>query len=882
MIAMGSETGHSQRGNNNAYAQNNAVSWIDWRAEKADLARFIGRCAALRSAHPALRPLAWLTGEKLAGAEIRDVEWRDADGPLVSGAQWDEAPGDAFVAVFAAPVVDGVERVALALNRSSMSRSFTLPAPRENFAWRVRLDTSDEAVGDAPTELADLVELAARSTVIVVEEPVAATRARPATAMRSTRSPKPQESPPNGLTFPASKPLSRRTEKIALLEAMGLPARSEPQARQSLKDLLDATRARRVPASLTLSLDAPRVMPLRSSVGEAARKVDFALALEDGSTIEGHATVGEGRQVLLSDGREILESKLELPELPIGRHRLEIEGVSSALTIAPPQCFSSRAVWRRRFGAAAQIYALRCAAGDQGIGGFSALGLAATALGKHGAAFLGVSPMHALFAVNRDRASPYNPSDRRFLDPLLIDVLADDGLPFDSSLYGEPFERLSAFAEVPYNAVWARKEQVLRARFTTFQLFRAEQPDHPLFDAYTAFVAEGGEALRRFAIFEAISRERRGEDWRRWPEALRESAPGPLAEVEARLAGEVAFAKFCQWLADKQLAEADERAKRAGMQIGLYRDLAIGSAPDGAESWARAAELMKGVSIGAPPDPFSTQGQVWNLPPPNPVAGAQQGWKGLAGLYAANMRHAGLLRIDHAMGLTRLFVVPDGAKPSEGAYVAYPFDELIGQIALESQRHQCAVVGEDLGTVPPGFREKLNQARIYGMKVLWFEREGLSLRDPKQYPVLSIACASTHDLPTLVGWWRGADIGERLSLGLISLANGEHAIANRRAEKREMLAALRRVGALGPDPIELEDEMTVALAAAIHAFIANSGAALASAQLDDLAGEAIATNLPGTDRERPNWRRRHPVDVETLLTRPRAAEILAAMAKGRM
>ena len=181
------------------------------------------------------------------------------------------------------------------------------------------------------------------------------------------------------------------------------------------------------------------------------------------------------------------------------------------------------------------------------------------------------------------------------------------------------------------------------------------------------------------------------------------SAPAALAEVEARLAGEVAFAKFCQWLADKQLAEADERAKRAGMEIGLYRDLAIGSAPDGAESWARAAELMKGVSIGAPPDPFSTQGQVWNLPPPNPVAGAQQGWKGLAGLYAANMRHAGLLRIDHAMGLTRLFVVPDGAKPSEGAYVAYPFDELIGQIALESQRNKCAVVGEDLGTVPPGF-----------------------------------------------------------------------------------------------------------------------------------------------------------------------------------
>ena len=232
MIAMGSETGHSQRGNNNAYAQNNAISWIDWRSEIADLARFIASCAALRSAHPALRPLSWLRGEKLAGGEILDVEWRDADGPLVSGAQWDEAPGDSLVAVFAAPVAESVERVVLALNRSPTSRSLTLPAPRENFAWRIRLDTSDESVSDAPTELADLVELAARSTMIVVEEPVAPTRARPATRDEIDALAHAAGIASEWFNVSGKRTIVSPHGKIALLEAMGLSAHSEPQARE--------------------------------------------------------------------------------------------------------------------------------------------------------------------------------------------------------------------------------------------------------------------------------------------------------------------------------------------------------------------------------------------------------------------------------------------------------------------------------------------------------------------------------------------------------------------------------------------------------------------------------------------------------------------------
>ena len=262
------------------------------------------------------------------------------------------------------------------------------------------------------------------------------------------------------------------------------------------------------------------------------------------------------------------------------------------------------------------------------------------------------------------------------------------------------------------------------------------------------------------------------------------------------------FALFCQWLADRQLGRAAARARERGLEIGFYRDLAVGAAPDGAEAWAHAGALAQGASVGAPPDPFSVQGQNWNLPAPNPLAGAREGWAALSALYAANMRHAGMLRIDHAMGLQRLFLIPDGARPADGAYLAYPLDDLIGHIALESHRARCMVVGEDLGTVPEGFRARLTRANILGMRVLWFERRGAEILPPAAYPPLSVACVATHDLATLAGWWQGADIAEKLSLGLITLRTAGEAVAERLEEKRGLIAALLAAGLIAAAPAE--------------------------------------------------------------------------------
>jgi glycogen operon protein len=888
MLAMGSELGHSQRGNNNAYAQDNSISWINWGKADAALIAFTARLAKARREHPALRRAAWLTGQPFDDSGLPDVEWRDAERPLTSAEQWQAADGEILVAVFAAPAPGGVDRVALAFNRGARAATLILPQPREGKAWRTLVDTSDDSIADALLPIADRARIHARTTLILAEAdaPAGMTRLRPPDAREVD-----VLADAAGISADWWDVAGRRTvvspeTKLALLAALRLPAGSQAQARESLARLIDETDARRLPFALARRFDRALSVPVRADPAAPERPIEPTVVTEDGRTIAWRAPTSDARRRLLADGRTIVEREIALPDLPIGRHRLCLDDVECALTVAPPEAYGAKAALRRRFGLAAQLYALRRGAGDQGIGDFTALSLAGELAGRAGAAFLGINPLHAMFEWNRARCSPYHPSDRRFLDPIHIDVVDGAGLPRDDECdaalarEAEAIGAAAREASVDYDAVWRIKRAALQARFSAFERTRVARPDDPLYGDYARFVEEGGEALRRFAIFQAIAEEQKGEDWRRWPQALRDAERSALEAKAEEHSQAVAFALFAQWLADRRLAGAAARAKAAGLDIGLYRDLAVGAAPDGAESWARAGELAQGVSVGAPPDPFSAQGQVWNVPPPDPIASARDGWRGFSALLAANMRHAGMLRIDHAMGLTRLFVVPDGAKPAEGAYLSYPLDDLLGHVALESQRGACMVVGEDLGTVPEGFRDALARADILGMRVLWFERRGADFFKPADYPALSIACVATHDLPTLAGWWIGADIAERLGLGLVGLEDAQAQLAERANEKRALKAALVGLGLIGEDA-DLAAPMSDEFAAAVHAFLADAGSLLASAQLDDLAGERAAANLPGTDRERPNWRHRHALDVETLFSAPRAKEILAALAARR-
>jgi glycogen debranching enzyme GlgX/4-alpha-glucanotransferase len=880
MLTSGAELGHSQRGNNNAYAQDNEISWIDWSKADMGLVAFAGRLAAVRAAHPALRAAKWLDGAEIADG-VKDSEWRDSELPMVDGGHWDSPYGDVLTAVFATKTPEGLDRVLVAFNRGPTT-SLRLPENRAGFVWRVALDTSDDERFDAPTLLSDRTRLPERAVLIVAETPVSEKHAR-APDLRDVE----VLSEAAGISGEWFDVTGKHTivstaTKLSLLACFGLPARTQALARESLDKLMEETRARKLPPALTLSLDGPPRVTVRGDSSQVQGPIEYHVTLEDGSTLSGKTPGADSRRQSLPNGREIDERHFNLPVLPIGRHRLEIDGVSCALSVAPPEAYRPKATWRNRFGVSAQLYALRREEGDQGIGDFTALASAAETAARHGAAYFGVSPMHMLFPFQRERASPYHPSDRRFLEPILIDAIGDHGLPEDDewrAASASLSERLSAVARAPsidYEAVWSAKRVALQYRFAAFLRARAARPGDPLFAEFDAFVAAGGDSLFRFAVFEAIHRERNGEYWRLWPPELRDADPRALAAKAAERDYDVRFSHFCQWMGDRQLGAAAARAKAAGLDIGIYRDLAVGSAPDGAESWSRAGELGIGANVGAPPDTFSPTGQNWHLPPLDPVAGARTGWQGFRELLAANMRHAGMLRIDHAMGLTRLFVIPEGASPADGAYVAYPVDELVGQIALESQRHKCMVVGEDLGTVPDGFRDKLTRADISGMRVLYFERDGVAFRDPRNYPVHSVACVSTHDLPTLAGWWGAADIAERLSLGQISPEEGTRALAERAAEKAALVEAMVASGALVTRPA-LGSAMDDALAAAVHSWVANSGSALASVQVDDLAGETVATNLPGTDKERPNWRHRSRDDTVKVFEESRAQAILKAL-----
>ncbi len=856
MLGMGSELGHSQRGNNNAYAQDNALSWLDWQSADMELIDFVRRAIAARRAHRALHADRFLDGAIRPDSELPDVAWLKANGTRMEAADWQNTENRTVIAVFAAAGAGGFDRVVVALHADGNATRVLLPEARAGFAWRLELDSA--APERTARDLEDIV-LAPRSAVLVAEvrEPAKERQEVPAGLLE--RLVQGAGIAPAWRDLQGERHLVGIETKRALLAAMGLPAGSRSEAEESLSRLSGQAR-RGLPETKVVRLGEPIALPLGREGDRCGGAVRITVRREDG-----------GEEHLAAEGGEAL-----LGPLPAGRHvvvRDDLPDSPCLLTIAPARCFlpAELAHGARRFGVAAHLYTLR-RKGDQGIGDFTTLGAFAERAGAIGGAILGINPLHALFACERDRASPYHPSDRRFLDPIYLDVTALG--PFGEAagaraLLAEHANEMAALSAAPlvdYGRVWALKRKVLEAAFAAFE--HLEPARAPRRDV-ARFVAAGGESLRRFACFEAIAETRRGS-WQDWPGELSGPHASGVARFAEREARRVGFHLFLQFLGDAQLARAAERGRDGGLSLGLYRDLAVGAAADGAEAWASEGALVRGAAIGAPPDRFAPDGQNWHLAPPDPLKPAAQ--SSFAGLLAANMRHAGALRIDHVMGLARLFWIPAGTGAKDGTYVSYPLDDLLGHLALESTRARSLVVGEDLGTVPEGLRARLNENAVLGCRVLWFERDGAGFRGPRDYPVQAVASVSTHDLPTLAGWWLGLDGQERVALGISS----EDGSALRAAEKRALVEALAREGLLG-GPVDLEAEPTPALLAAIHAYLARTPSMLALVQADDLAGATMAVNLPGTDRERPNWRRKLAPGIDRIFASETARAILAPL-----
>jgi 4-alpha-glucanotransferase len=397
-----------------------------------------------------------------------------------------------------------------------------------------------------------------------------------------------------------------------------------------------------------------------------------------------------------------------------------------------------------------QIYALRETPG-RAFGDFGDLAASARSAAAAGADALAVSPAHALFLADPDRYSPYAPSTRLWLNGLFGDLrrIGAASAPSDGA----------AFELIDWSAAWPRRREALRAGFLGFR-----ERSGPEVDRLNAFRSEGGRRLLDHARFEALHARFLGSGqghWRGWPKEFQDPNSQAVQAFAREQASEVDFHIFLQWLADESLREAQSAARSAGMRIGLIADLAVGTDPGGSHAWSRRDEILEALSIGAPPDLFQAEGQDWGVAGIAPRALLAGGYAAFLETVRAALRNAGGVRIDHAMGLRRLWMVPRGAAAKDGAYVAYPFADLLRLLSLESRRAQAIVSAEDLGTVPPGFREALAEAGVLGMNVLWFQTSDQGFLPPSAWTSDALALTSTHDLPTVAGWWGGRDLAWR-------------------------------------------------------------------------------------------------------------------------
>ncbi|GGK31272.1 4-alpha-glucanotransferase [Salinarimonas ramus] len=558
------------------------------------------------------------------------------------------------------------------------------------------------------------------------------------------------------------------------------------------------------------------------------------------------------------------------PILEPGYHGLEIGDHHITLAVAPAHGVRIEDLARGRdvFGLAAQIYSLPPRDGEE-FGDFGSLAAYAEAAGHAGADAVAMSPTHALFAADASRFSPYSPSTRLFHN-----VLYADPTPLFGPLDDLPAPEAPPRAELVDWSAGARiKLARLRALYERFE----QAGDVRLRGDFAAFRAEGGSLLELHARYEALHARHGGGGFHDWPQAFRDPASPEVEAFCRENVREVAFHAFLQWLAERALADAQRRAKGAGMAIGLVADLAVGMDGGGSHVWSRREDVLDGLSIGAPPDLLGPTGQDWGLTNFSPRALQATGFAPFLATLRAALRCGGGVRIDHAMGLRRLWVVPEGMTPHDGCYISYPEEDMLRLVALESHRSGGLVIGEDLGTVPPGFRPKLDRAGVLGMRVLWFERGAHgAYTPPADYARHAASMTTTHDLPTVAGWWRGNDVDWRKRVGHGDADFHETQHAERETDRGKLWDAFVEAGTAEGAPPAMED--TDAVVDAALGFVAKTASNLAIVPAEDLHGLVEQPNLPGTLDEHPNWRRRLPPDA---LDDPAARRRMALLAKAR-
>ncbi|MDQ0142299.1 4-alpha-glucanotransferase [Cupriavidus necator] len=680
-----------------------------------------------------------------------------------------------------------------------------------------------------------------------------------------------------------------------VLDGLGLPCATPGQCAAAHAWLAADDAAHALPPLVTAERGQPVAVPWPHTLPQRA----YRLTLEDGAIIAGTAVRGAGASAGL----------MHLPPIDVcGYHRLDLGDGHTTLAVAPRRCYGVADALRHAgrdgddatrpspWGLAVQLYSLRRGA-PCGMGDLTALADACASAAQAGADAVAINPLHAPFAALPERYSPYAPSSRLFLNPLYADPAARFGEPAVAAAIadlgaGDTLQALDARREIDWIALAPLRYAILR---WLWQRRETLLPRAAL-DHCAAFRARGGTALHAHACYEAIQARRLSDnangpnhhaapDWRCWPVTLRSPADAAVAAFAQAHADDVAFHGFLQWLADDGLARAQRAARDAGMALGIIRDLAVGADPGGSQAWTRQQETLAGFHAGAPPDMYNPLGQDWGVAVFSPRGLRRHGYAAFLEMLRANLAHAGGLRIDHVLGLARLWLVPAGAPASDGAYLRYPLDDLLRLVALESWRHRVIIIGENLGTVPPELNAALSTRGVLGIDVLWFQREAgaqdgtqdpastgaradaveepprsaapapapAAFLPPQAWPPEAVATTTTHDLPTVAGWWAGQDLAWRDRLQL--LAPGEtlaQAQAGRARERVALWQALCAAGLCnGAVPAAEHAPLD-----AVLAWVGTAPTALRLLPAEDLLGMVEQPNLPGTTSGHPNWQRR--------------------------
>ncbi|PIE43511.1 MAG: 4-alpha-glucanotransferase [Gammaproteobacteria bacterium] len=598
---------------------------------------------------------------------------------------------------------------------------------------------------------------------------------------------------------------------------------------------------------------------------------------------------------------------LDVPDAPLGYHKIQLCGgrgkvlAEAKLVIAPESCYipDSMVNGDKLWGFSVQLYCLRSQV-NWGIGDFSDLVKLIERSAKLGASFIGLNPLHALYPANPEQCSPYSPSSRRWLNTLYIDVTAVDGydsLPevqeyVSSAEFQMKLSEVRAVEYIDYTRVAQLKLPVLKRLYSHF-VSQHIQKKTKTAKSFDKFVRDGAESLQQLATYDALqsqfkskSKGKTGWGWPVWPARFKHYHKADIIEFRKQNEQEIEFYCYLQWIAQDQLETANRAAQTSGMQIGLYRDLAVGVNLGSADVWADQDLYCTDASIGAPPDVFSPLGQNWGLPPMDPNILRQRAYQPVIDLFRSNMQSCGALRIDHVMALMRLWWTENnGGAADKGAYVDYPLDDLLSVLALESHRNQCLVIGEDLGTVPDSFRSKLRANGIHTYRVFFFEQapDG-GFYSPDHYPVQSLSTLTTHDMPTLNGYWHCKDLELGKSLGLYPDEQLLRRLYDERlVAKQQMLNSLHGhfsiPSGIGRDA--MTQPMSRELNFGMQVHMAKGVSSLLSLQLEDWLEMQNPVNVPGTYKEYPNWRRKLSANLEDIFANPDLVSLAGQLTKAR-